>query len=202
MITRPGFPWSRIPNSLVRRRAERGVQLTFDDGPHPIHTRAVLERLAKWNVKAIFFVVGKFVDKHPDVLREIVTAGHEIGNHTYAHKVASAWALQAVTDDVRRCHAAIERACGVQPKWFRPPLGRVNVATLTAAARCGYRTMNWSLDSNDWRCRNRDDAEKCAEAILREVRPGDTLLLHDCHEWIAPILDRILPLLLAEHALE
>jgi len=72
---------------------------------------------------------------------------------------------------------------GVPPKWFRPPLGRVNVATLLAAAQCGYRTMNWSLDSNDWRCRTSDDAEKCAVAVLREV-------------------DRVLPLLLAEHALK
>ena len=165
-----------------------GVRLTFDDGPHPAHTPAVLDRLARYGVSATFYLVGRRVADAPAVPRMIVDAGHAVGNHTFWHGPGgSAWR------DIGDCQRAVRDACGVAPAVFRPPLGRLRPPQLLAAAghRLGLRL--WSLDSHDWRCRGEADADRCAAAVLAAVRPGDVLLFHDDHRQAGRVLDAVLP---------
>lgn len=164
-----------------------GVLLTFDDGPQREHTPAVLERLARYNLTAAFFLVGKRV-ADPTLVQQIADAGHRLGNHTFSH-AAPSWSDTSLSlADVRRCQELIPTAT-----LFRPPLGRLTPGLWLAARRCGLRIVNWSLDSGDWRCRSEADATTCAGEVLKLVRPGDVVLFHDDHRWIGPILDVVLP---------
>lgn len=175
--------------------AGAGIQLTFDDGPHPDHTPAVLERLAAFGVPAAFFLVGKRVTDAALVDR-IRAAGHTLGNHTFDHAVPRWWERRAPLADVRRCQLVVPHAT-----LFRAPLGKLTPGLWLAARRSGLVCVSWSLDSGDWRCRSAADAEQCAREVLELVRPGDIVLFHDDHQWIGPILDRVLPALAARQLL-
>jgi peptidoglycan/xylan/chitin deacetylase (PgdA/CDA1 family) len=167
------------------------VFLTFDDGPHPTHTLAVLDRLAKFGLQAAFFLVGKrIVD--PDLVQQIASAGHILGNHTFSHAVPRWRDFGVSLDDVSRCQKLVPSA-----KLFRPPLGKLTPGLWFAARRHGLECVNWSLDSGDWRCRSEADAALCAAEVLELVRAGDVVLFHDDHQWMGPILDAVLPALCA-----
>ena len=182
-----GLVRHRLPASEVR------VELTFDDGPNPIHTPLVLEKLAQFDVRASFFVVGRLVLQHRTTLRQIHAAGHRIGNHSLTHPRFGFLSGQAVRDEIRSCQHAVEDCIGVAPTQLRPPLGRITPSVILAARREGLGLVNWSVDTNDWRCRDASDAVRCAEETAALARPRDVLLLHDNHRWIAKILDDLLP---------
>lgn len=169
------------------RCAGSGVWLTFDDGPHAEHTPAVLDRLAAFGITAAFFLVGNRVTD-PALVESIAAAGHTLGNHTFAHAIPC-WSDIALSRvDVRKCQELVPDAT-----LFRPPMGRLTPGLWLAARRLKLQCVNWSLDSNDWRCRSEADAMQCAKEVLELVRPGDIVLFHDDHRWIAPILDVVLP---------
>jgi peptidoglycan/xylan/chitin deacetylase (PgdA/CDA1 family) len=169
------------------RTAGSDLLLTFDDGPHPDHTPAVLERLAAHGVRAAFFLVGQRISD-PALVQRIVDAGHLLGNHTFAHALPRWYHLAAPVADVRACQEEVPGAT-----LFRPPLGRLTPGLWLAARRLKLECVNWSLDSGDWRCRSAADAAQCATEVLEQVRPGDIILFHDDHRWIGPILDVVLP---------
>ncbi|MDY3557932.1 polysaccharide deacetylase family protein [Gemmata sp. JC673] len=171
------------------RIAGTQVLLTFDDGPHPEHTPAVLERLSAFGASAAFFLVGNRITE-PALVEQVRGHGHAIGNHTFGHAVPRWREFRASIDDVRRCQLLVPHAT-----LFRPPLGKLTPGLWLAARQLGLRCMSWSLDSGDWRCRNAADARRCANEVLALVRPGDIILFHDDHQWIAPILDILLPAL-------
>lgn len=171
------------------RCAGLDILLTFDDGPHPEYTPAVLDRLAAAGTTAAFFLVGNRVTD-PALVERIASAGHALGNHTFAHAVGQ-WGDTAMSlADVKRCQQVVPGA-----KLFRPPLGRLTPGLWLAARRLKLQCVNWSLDSGDWRCRSEADAIQCAKEVLELVRPGDIVLFHDDHRWIVPILDAVLPAL-------
>ncbi|MBY0459038.1 MAG: polysaccharide deacetylase family protein [Gemmataceae bacterium] len=169
--------------------------LTFDDGPHPEHTPAVLERLDHYGVRATFFVVGKRVTA-PESLDAIRGAGHALGNHTHSH-ASPVWSDIALSRaDVRRCQDLIPDA-----RFFRPPLGKLTPGLWLAARSLGLECVHWTLDSGDWRCLSEADAQRCAREVLELVQAGDIVLFHDDHRWIGPILDVVLPALADRHLL-
>lgn len=170
------------------RAAGSDILLTFDDGPHPEHTPAVLERLAAFGVRAAFFLVGNRI-ADPALVSRIRADGHIIGNHTFSHAVPR-WRDASVRADCAKCQELIPDAT-----LFRPPLGKLTPGNWLAARRLGLKCVLWSLDSGDWRCRTAADAKVCAKEVLELVRPGDIVLLHDDHRWIGPILDVMLPAL-------
>ena len=192
---RPSWIKSTLLHSVTRSRlaANEGVLLTFDDGPHPLCTPAVLERLRAAGVFGAFFVVGERIVSHPDLARRIDAEGHTLGNHTYSHCPLGWTNLSSAFDEVTRCQKLLPAGS----TWLRPPYGRVTPGLWWAARRSGLRLATWTLDSGDWQCRSVMDAIQCAAEILSLVRPGDTILFHDHHEWICPILDDILPELLS-----
>jgi peptidoglycan/xylan/chitin deacetylase (PgdA/CDA1 family) len=159
------------------RTEDHRVALTFDDGPHPVHTPAVLSALRDAGVAATFFVLGALVAEHPTLTAEIVSAGHELGNHTYSHT------------DLRRC--GLRRGLGelqatdrllreVDPGFqglFRPPWGRLGLAGAAFVLGHRRRAVLWTLDS-------RDHLLDGAAPIVERVAPaplvgGSILLFHD-----------------------
>ena len=152
------------------------VGLTFDDGPTPLFTPGLLDQLERAEVRATFFVIGALVERHPDLVRRAVDAGHEIANHTYDHRSAAVLSAQQVRTGVLRGNDSIERLTGQRPRWLRPPRGEITTATLLAAQESGLEVALWSVNRG-----NGVDADSAsvAENLLKTLRPGSVVGLHD-----------------------
>lgn len=158
------------------RTGERVVALTFDDGPRPQWTPMVLDTLAKYAVPATFFLVGERARQHAALVRDRL-AGHEVGNHSWAHHDLARMDAQTAYDDLRRSHDAIAAATGVAPRLLRPPWGHLGGAVLHAAARLDYRLVLWTLQMVEGAFPN--DPTGHARRIVADVQPGTILLAHD-----------------------
>lgn len=159
----------------------RRCALTFDDGPHPETTRRVLALLAERGAHATFFVIGRKVERCPDVVREIHEAGHELGVHGFEHQRWYAFMTpRSVQADVARTQAAVERACGVRPTWFRPPLGQVSPRTAAGAAARGVDLVAWSVRARDGL--GGQDVDAVVSRIAAGLVDGAIVALHDAAE--------------------
>jgi len=169
----------------TQTRDGRGYGLTFDDGPHPQGTAAVLEVLARFNTPATFFLVGEQVARAPALAAEIVAAGHGIGLHCDRHRNLLRLGPRAVALDIARARARIEDATGCAIERYRPPYGIFNAAALAIARREGWRPLLWTHWGRDWRARA--TPESIAATLLdRGVPNGSVLLLHDADDYSAP----------------
>jgi peptidoglycan-N-acetylglucosamine deacetylase len=178
-------------------RGARGVALTFDDGPHPRWTPRVLEILAGRGVRATFFVVGRKVEEHPEVLRAIVDAGHAVGLHSYAHdRLFSLRGERRVRDDLERGMATLERVLGRRPVLFRPPIGHTNPTIARVVDALGLVVIGWTLAGRDGLASARPEA--VANRVRRDLRDGAIVLLHDApeHGDREPAAVRALPVIL------
>ena len=186
-----------IPQAfLVQKLSSKGsncVLLTFDDGPDPEITPAVLKKLETYGARAIFFIPGRRIERAPYLLKIIREQGHLIGNHTYIHSNGNqAWFLEYWRDLVR-CQETIEHYTGERPTLFRPAGGRISFTTLMVPRLMGLRTVTWSLEAEDWRCKSIEQAREAAKQLIRKVRSGDVVELHDDNRYVLEILDLILP---------
>jgi peptidoglycan/xylan/chitin deacetylase (PgdA/CDA1 family) len=154
-----------------------GVALTFDDGPHPEGTPAILDVLAGAGARATFFVVGEQVRRRPALLTEIVAAGHLVGLHGDRHRLQLRLSGPALREDLLRGRAAIEDVLGQRPVWHRPPYGIYSPAGLAAARSAGLRPLLWSRWGKDWR--KFTTPNRIAGRVLAGLLPGDVILLHD-----------------------
>lgn len=154
----------------------RRVALTFDDGPNAGATPLILDVLRDAGVPATFFMLGAAVDRYPALARRIVDEGHAIGNHGYHHQKLHWRSPAYVRAEIAAGAAAITRACGRAPTLFRAPHGFRNPWVTPIARALGQRTVGWSVGAWDPSC---PDAELIAARILRRVRPGSIVLLHD-----------------------
>jgi len=161
----------------IRRTVADGVALTFDDGPHPEGTPAVLDVLEGAGVHATFFVVGEQVRRRPALVAEIAARGHLVALHGFRHRPQPVLAARAVEDDLARGADAIEQAIGRTPTWHRPPYGLYSPAGLAAARARGLEPILWSKWGKDWR--RLTTPERIAGRATRDLRPGDVILLHD-----------------------
>lgn len=188
-----------LPRSLLIRSLKkefcrnRSILLTFDDGPHPEITLGVLDILEEYSVEAIFFVVGKMVEKAPNILTEIIRRGHEIGNHSFIHNNPRPPSFLDNLKDIRKCQDLIKKYTGESPRWFRPPLGHLSPSFLLISKLLSLNLINWSLGMQDWQCRSKKEAANAANAILERVKAGDIILLHDDNPSAIDILNIILP---------
>jgi len=167
-----GRVWTSRPDEKNRR-----IALTFDDGPHPQATPKVLEILGKYRAQATFFVIGRFAEEHPDLIRQIHAQGHQIANHTMDHHhLGTLHGRGYWIDQIRQTNDIIAQIIGSEPAMFRPPMGFRSPLTMQAARRLNMQTINWSL-------RARDGVATTSEAILRRLKnhciPGDIVLMHD-----------------------
>jgi peptidoglycan-N-acetylglucosamine deacetylase len=183
-------------NFLIQQldhRASNCVLLTFDDGPHPEVTPEVLKRLEKYEARAIFFIPGRRIERAPHLLKLIQEQGHLIGNHTYIHSNGNQPSFLAYWRDVLRCQAMIEQNTGKRPKIFRPAGGRISLSSLLTPWFLGLKTLAWSLEVGDWRCRTDSEAQMAAKNLTCQIEARDIVLLHDDHRYVIQILDKVLP---------
>ena len=152
------------------------VALTFDDGPDPLATPKVLDLLKEEKIDAAFFCVGKNVDAHPELAARIADEGHLLGNHTYRHPwfVCMLWA-RALIRELERAQAAIEKAAGIRPRYFRPPNGMTSYHFPAALKAVGLTLVGWDVRSLDTAV----SAERAVARINRLTRDGSIILLHD-----------------------
>jgi peptidoglycan/xylan/chitin deacetylase (PgdA/CDA1 family) len=176
------------------------VALTFDDGPHPQGTPAVLEALRAADAHATFFLVGEQVRRWPALAAEIAAAGHTVALHGDRHRLLLRVPPAALGRDLDRAHATIAEATGVAPTLYRPPYGIFSPAGLAIARRRGWKPLLWSRWGRDWR-RRRTPAQIVAK-VTEDLSAGDVLLLHDADHYSAPRswqrTAAALPLVLAE----
>ncbi len=183
-----------ITGRIVRTRMPRRggcVYITFDDGPHPVHTRQLLALLETHGAKATFFLIGEQARNHPEVVREIVAQGHAIGNHSMTHPRMPSLPARAQLDDIARADAVLKPFNGQQRQIYRPPNGRATVAAIVSSMWHGRSIVLWNIDSLDYRL-NADQVT--ARLLDARIREGDILLFHDDSEVALAALETLLPL--------
>jgi len=159
----------------------RGVALTFDDGPCPIHTPQVLDMLDRARAKATFFVIGHKAEAHPNIVRDIVKRGHVVGSHGYAHSRAFALLSHAaVRQDIERSLVCIETITGERPALFRPPIGHTNPRIAKIVEELGLTVVGWSVRALDGVAAA--DPDRVAARVVPKLEDGAIVLLHDAAE--------------------
>jgi peptidoglycan/xylan/chitin deacetylase (PgdA/CDA1 family) len=169
-----GERWRRFPGLERLDGAERQFALTFDDGPDPDATPAVLEALDEGAAKATFFLVGERVEAEPALAREIAARGHAVALHGHRHVEQDT--LTDPADDLRRCRAAVEAATGATAALFRPPFGRFSEASHAACRGAGLTPVYWSGWGCDW---EPIPVERIVDLATRDLEAGTIMLLHD-----------------------
>ncbi|HEX3734237.1 MAG TPA: polysaccharide deacetylase family protein [Solirubrobacterales bacterium] len=168
----------------LREEGEEGVALTFDDGPHPQGTPAVLETLREAGAPATFFLAGEQVLKRPALVAEIAAAGHRVELHCHRHRNQLRLGARALLDDADRARAAIEDAGGQAVTDYRPPYGIFSAVGLRAVRSRGWRTVLWSQWGRDWT--RRATPASITRRATATAKAGDILLLHDADYYSAP----------------
>jgi peptidoglycan/xylan/chitin deacetylase (PgdA/CDA1 family) len=161
-----------------------GVVLTYDDGPHPEGTPAVLDALRQAQAKAIFFLVGEQVRAYPSLAREIVAEGHEPAVHGYRHRNQMRLTPGAFAADLDRAVALIGETCGRTPIRYRPPYGVFTLSGLTRVRSRALQPLLWSKWGRDWR--SGQTPAEIASRATRGLSAGDVILLHDADWYSSP----------------
>jgi peptidoglycan/xylan/chitin deacetylase (PgdA/CDA1 family) len=178
--------------------APAAVALTFDDGPHPSGTPAVLDALARAGARATFFLVGEQVEPRPALAAEIVAAGHEVGLHGHTHRGHLRLLPPEAGEDVRRGAAVVSEAADRPVRLHRPPFGCYSAASLAIVRRAGLEPVLWSRHGRDWS--RHATPGSVADRLARGLSAGEILLLHDADHYGTPgswrRTARALPLLL------
>lgn len=157
-------------------RGSKQIALTYDDGPNDPHTLKLLDVLAKHNVRATFFMIGRYVKQRPDIARAVAQAGHLIGNHTFTHPLLTFKSVGETRKELSDCRSALQDAIAEHSNLFRPPFGGRRPATLRVARELGLKTVMWNVTGYDW---NAPPAAVIENKVERQMRGGDVILLHD-----------------------
>lgn len=183
------YIWDFFPER--KDSSEKVLYLTFDDGPVPEATGFVLQELAKYNAKATFFCIGSNVEKHPDILNEVISSGHAIGNHTQDHP--EGWKTDT-SDYIANTLMAEEKIKAHNtPKLFRPPYGRIKRAQGRKLRALGYRVIMWDVVAKDWL--QTITKEACLANIIDNASNRSIIVMHDsmkAHNNVRYILPRLL----------
>jgi peptidoglycan/xylan/chitin deacetylase (PgdA/CDA1 family) len=172
------YPNSWIYGKPVARVHGEGkvVALTFDDGPNPNATPAILDALAARGVKATFFILGRHADRWPDIVARVKADGHAIGNHGWHHRKLHLKGPGYVRKDLTMGTESIEKASGVRPRLFRAPHGFRSPWVTPIAGSLGQRTVGWSRGVWD---SARPGVEAIVDRTVNGTKPGRIMLLHD-----------------------
>jgi peptidoglycan-N-acetylglucosamine deacetylase len=158
------------------------IALTFDDGPNPQCTPRLLDILGIHRIKAAFFVVGKFAEAHPALVRRMMTEGHVIGNHTWSHPNLAKIPIPQVREELERTNRLLEQITGTAIRVFRPPYGACNARVLNWARTLGMLPVFWNAITVDWEDR---PASQIVEGLVEQIRRNQRrrratyLVLHD-----------------------
>lgn len=180
------FGFNQVRSLGGNREARNMLALTFDDAPNA-HTGEILRVLKEKDVRSTFFLIGSQVKRYPRVAREIVEQGHEIGNHSYSHRIDESFTLEEILEDLKKAETVIRDATDRLPIYFRPPRGFTNGKVREACGILGYSIIMWWVDSRDWQLGEEDILEE----VLNNLRPGGIVLLHSLPQ-TARVLPRII----------
>jgi peptidoglycan/xylan/chitin deacetylase (PgdA/CDA1 family) len=183
----PGSPLT-LSEAALREAGENVLALTFDDGPAPANDIEILRLLAEYNAVATFFVIGNKVARHLDLLKQMVQAGCEIGNHSWEHPMMTTLSADAQLAELRQTDALLTGA-GIPVKWFRPPYGDYDSVTQTIARTEALETILWSVDSQDWKG---SPPDTIAERVIGNLSPGAVVLMHSIKSHPVTALPQIL----------
>jgi peptidoglycan-N-acetylglucosamine deacetylase len=160
---------------LLLRQRHKVMSLTFDDGPDE-KTQDILELLRANGARATFFILGRQVAGRESIVRRLVEAGNEVGNHTYSHPHLESLEIREIERELSLTSDVIERAAAVRPRLMRPPYGLDALRAAPIAAAQRMKTILWSVNTKDW---NEPDPTVIATAILEGAAPGAVVVLHD-----------------------
>jgi len=158
------------------RRGSKQLALTLDDGPNDPHTPNLREVLSKHEVRATFFVIGRYARQRPDILQNIAKQGHVIGNHTFTHPSLIWKSDSRIRNELQQCGDAIRDAVGEHSDLFRPPWGSRRPGVFQVVRRMGLQPIMWNVTGYDW---NAPSAEYIERKVTAKIRGGDVVLLHD-----------------------
>ncbi|MEU0965391.1 polysaccharide deacetylase family protein [Streptomyces sp. NPDC005917] len=177
-------PPSTVPRSLKVRKEPilrisgrgRRMMLTFDDGPNPLYTPHILDTLAKYDVRAMFFLCGECIVENRELVARMAAEGHVVGNHTWTHPLLTAMKRREIRDEMESTSDVIEDTYGERPQWFRAPYGAWNRAAFQLGAEMGMEPMAWTVDSTDW---TTPGTRTIVDTIEEGAAPGVVVLSHD-----------------------
>ena len=154
------------------------VYLTFDDGPTPEVTLWVLNELKKYDLRATFFCIGKNIEAHPDIFKQIIMEGHQVANHTLCHEKGWKTSTKNYLKSVEECQRMIEKFKGASNNLlFRPPYGKMTSKQTVALRKGGYQLIMWSNISKDYQ--HNISSEKCFKNSIYSLQKGDIIVFHD-----------------------
>jgi len=183
---------------VANRDAEKKLALTFDDGPSEKYTSKILDILSRNNVKATFFIIGSNAEKNPELVKRIISEGHEIGNHTYSHPQLKKISPEELNLEINKTQKIIKGITGITPTLFRPPGGYLNntIMEIITSNNCIPVLWSWRQDTMDWK---NPPVDTVVNTVLSNVKDGDIILFHDYIYGESPTpeaLNRIIPELL------
>lgn len=170
-------------------RDDKVVSISFDAAWGNEYTTSLLETLKKNEVKATFFLVGMWVDKYPDSVKEISDQGHDIGNHSDTHPHLPKQNRETIREQIENCNDKIEKITGKRPTLFRPPYGDYDNKLIEELQNLNMYTIQWNIDTLDWKDKKCD--EMCA-IISKKLVPGSIILMHNGAKYTAESLDTII----------
>ncbi|WP_018659118.1 polysaccharide deacetylase family protein [Allofustis seminis] len=182
--------WDHIDKPhIITHRPEAGkkVALTFDDGPHPTNTLAVLDLLAKYHAKGTFFMIGTSVNFYPDLVAKVIENGHEVGEHSWTHRDFTTLDAASIQQEFDQSDAAFHKVSPWTPTLFRPPYGAYNDAVSQAIGE--RHIVLWSIDTLDWQSHN---PQAILEHVKNNLHDGAIILMHDVHDTSVPGLALVL----------
>ena len=182
-----------MPDAFIwRLPSGADCALTFDDGPHPLHTPQILEILGRHQVKASFFLVGEYALRAPELVRRIAQEGHCVASHTFSHRELPTLSRDELARELTACKEVLRQLTGIDTRLIRPPRGRLDMRSLVRLKRWDYRLVHWSKTYSDY-------LQDGSSALLARIRklglePRDIALFHDNNPYTVEALAQMLPL--------
>lgn len=173
--------------------ADKKLAITIDGVWGAEKTPQILDLFAKHNVKITFFFGGYWLEKYPEMVKEIVSKGHEIGNHTYTHPHCNSLSPAQLRSELRKTSELIEELTGTWPRFFRPPFGEYNNQVIQICQQEKYQVIQWSIDSLDWKD---PGVHFIVKRVLERAGPGEIVLMHNNGTHTIDALEILIPRLI------
>ena len=168
----------KMKGTIIRHgnRKSWSVALTFDDGPQDPYTDQILDILARYSIKATFFLTGEKAEQNPDIVRRIVSDGHEIGNHSYSHKTMRCRSVKWLRNEIEKTDELFMQAGASQPIHFRPPFGRTSFQLTSLLKKMKKKMILWDIGPKDFKYAH---PYEIVGKVLKKLKPGSIIVLHD-----------------------
>lgn len=168
---------------------EKKVAISFDAAWGTEHTKNILDILDKNDIKTTFFLVDFWVNKHPDMVKEIDKRGHEVQNHSTTHPKMTELSKEAMIEEIKTTETSIEKIIGKKSTLFRPPFGDYNDELIKTCREIGYNVIQWDVDSLDWK---EISAESVVDKVTRNIKNGSIVLFHNNAKYVSEYLPLVI----------